>query len=39
MKNKIIEAVLKINPTAEVSVSGDDINSMVTALRKKINRG
>tara|TARA_E500000178_G_scaffold288611_1_gene291288 strand:+ start:561 stop:824 length:264 start_codon:yes stop_codon:yes gene_type:complete len=29
MKNKIIEAVLKINPTAEVSVSGDDINSIV----------
>ena len=29
MKNKIIEAVLKINPTAEVSVSGDDINTIV----------
>jgi hypothetical protein len=29
MKNKIIEAILKINPTAEVSVSGDDINTIV----------
>ena len=29
MKNKIIEAILKINPQAEVSVSGDDINSIV----------
>ena len=28
MKNKIIEAILKINPTAQVSVSGDDINSI-----------
>ena len=25
----IIKAILKINPTAEVSVSGDDINSIV----------
>ena len=25
----IIEAILKINPQAEVSVSGDDINSIV----------
>ena len=25
----IIEAILKINPTAEVSVSGNDINSIV----------
>ena len=25
----IIEAILKINPTAEVSVSGDDINTIV----------
>jgi hypothetical protein len=29
MKNKIIEAVLKLNPTAQVSVSGDDINTLV----------
>ena len=29
MKNKIIETILKINPTAEVSVSGEDINSIV----------
>ena len=28
MKNKIIEAILKLNPTAEVSVSGDNINSI-----------
>jgi hypothetical protein len=25
----IIKAILKINPNAEVSVSGDDINSIV----------
>ncbi len=25
---KIIEAILKINPTAQVSVSGDDINQI-----------
>jgi hypothetical protein len=25
----IIEAILKLNPTAEVSVSGDDINTIV----------
>jgi hypothetical protein len=29
MKNKIIEAILKLNPTAQVSVSGDDINTIV----------
>ena len=29
MKNKIIEAILKINPQAEVSVSAEDINSIV----------
>ena len=29
MKNKIIESVLKINPNAQVSVSGEDINSIV----------
>ena len=29
MKNKIIEAVLKIKPDAQISVSGDDINSIV----------
>ena len=28
MKNKIIEAILKINPTAEVSVNADDINQI-----------
>ena len=28
-KNKIIEAILKINPKAEVSVSEEDINSIV----------
>jgi len=28
MENKIIKAILKINPTAEVSVSGDDINTI-----------
>ena len=27
--NKIIKAIQKINPTAEVSVTGDDINSIV----------
>jgi hypothetical protein len=29
MKNKIIETILKINPQAEVSVSAEDINSIV----------
>ena len=29
MKNKIIEAIKKINPNAEVSVSEEDINSIV----------
>jgi copper chaperone CopZ len=29
MKNKIIEAILKINPIAEVSVSAEDINSII----------
>jgi len=29
MKNKIIESILKINPQAEVSVSAEDINSIV----------
>ncbi len=29
MKNKIIEAILKINSIAQVSVSGEDINSIV----------
>jgi len=29
MKNKIIESILKINPEAQVSVSGEDINSIV----------
>ena len=29
MKNKIIKAIQKINPTAEVSVSDEDINSIV----------
>lgn len=29
MRNKITEAILKINPTAQVSVSGEDINSIV----------
>ena len=29
MENKIIKAIQKINPTAEVSVSGEDINSIV----------
>ena len=28
MENKIIKAILKINPNAEVSVSGDDINTI-----------
>ena len=28
MKNKIIEAILKINPTAQVSVSEEDIDSI-----------
>ena len=27
-ENKIIKAIQKINPTAEVSVSGDDINTI-----------
>ena len=29
MENKIIKAILKINPTAEVSVSDNDINTIV----------
>ena len=29
MENKIIKAIQKINPNAEVSVSGDDINSII----------
>jgi hypothetical protein len=29
MKNKIIEAILAINPNAQVSVSGEDIDSIV----------
>ena len=29
MKNKIIEAILKLNSTAEVSVSGEDINTII----------
>ena len=29
MENKIIKAIQKINPTAEVSVSEDDINTIV----------
>ena len=29
MENKIIKAIQKINPTAEVSVSGEDINTIV----------
>ena len=28
MENKIIKAIQKINPTAEVSVSGNDINTV-----------
>ena len=28
MENKIIKTILKINPTAEVSVSGEDINTI-----------
>ena len=29
MNDTVIKAILKINPTAEVSVSGDDINTIV----------
>ena len=29
IENTVIEAILKINPNAEVSVSGDDINTVV----------
>ena len=29
MKNKIVEAILSINPNAQVSVSGEDIDSIV----------
>ena len=29
MENKIIKAIQKINPIAEVTVSGEDINSIV----------
>ena len=29
MENKIIKAIQKINPNAEVSVSGEDINSII----------
>jgi hypothetical protein len=28
MKNKIIEAIKKINPVAQISISGNDINSI-----------
>ena len=28
MENSVIEAILKINPNAEVSVSGNDINTI-----------
>ena len=28
MNDTVIQAILKINPTAEVSVSGDDINTI-----------
>ena len=28
MKNKIIEAILKINPKAEISISAEDINTV-----------
>ena len=28
MENKVIDAIFKINPNAEVSVSGDDINTI-----------
>ena len=29
MNDTVIKAILKINPTAEVSISGDDINTIV----------
>ena len=29
IENKVIDAILKINPNAEVNVSGDDINQIV----------
>ena len=29
IQNKVIDAILKINPNAKVSVSGDDINTIV----------
>jgi hypothetical protein len=29
MKNKIIEAILKINPQAEISITNEDINTIV----------
>ena len=29
MNDTVIKAILKINPTAQVSVSGDDINTIV----------
>ena len=29
LENKVIEAILKINPNAKVNVSGDDINQIV----------
>jgi hypothetical protein len=29
LENKVTEAILKINPNAEVNVSGDDINQIV----------
>jgi len=29
MKNKIIEAILKINPQAQITVNDEDINSIV----------
>jgi hypothetical protein len=29
IENKVIDAILKINPNAEVNVSGDDINTIV----------
>jgi hypothetical protein len=29
IENRVIDAILKINPNAEVNVSGDDINTIV----------
>ena len=35
-ENKIIKAIQKINPTAEVSVAEEDINSIISRVYRHI---